>query len=113
MVSHYFKKQIDAELWEEILDSAIYNISKARDFVKDSRTITGIPNSGLSRKWSKFQGFVPTKNKFNQPARMNPHTRTSVNADSKINIDDIQVDMLSLYKSDLGDPFDDMKYVQL
>ena len=111
MVSHYFKKQIDAELWEEILDSAIFNLSKARDYVKDSRSITGIPNSGLSRKFSKFQGFIPTKNKFNQPARMNPHTRTSINTDSKLNIDDIQIDMLSLYKSDSGDPFDDIKYI--
>lgn len=31
--------------------------------------------------------------------------------DSKINIDDIDIEMLSNYRSDLGDPFDDFKYV--
>lgn len=60
MMAHYYKKQIDAELCEELLDATLYNLAQARVFEKESKST--LPNgNGPSKKFSKLFGLVPAK----------------------------------------------------
>ena len=104
MVAHYYKKDIDAELWEELLDSTIHNLTQAR--IWESRG----EKEGPLKKWSKLLTEGNTKNKFSQPLRSSPHKGVSRDSRTKINIEDIDVELLSNMNNESSDPFDDLKY---
>jgi hypothetical protein len=107
MIAHYYKKQIDAELCEELLDAAIYNLAQARSLDKEHLGVS--TNEGPARKWSKL-GQAQTKNKFAKTTRTSPHKPIKRDSDTKINIDDIDIELLSTFQNETGDPFDDLKY---
>lgn len=111
MVAHYFKKQIDSELWEEILDATLYNLNHAKMYERDIHSNLQDKNSAPSKKWTKMFGLAPTKNKFSKPIKTSPYKPTERDSNTKINIDDIDVDLLSQFNSETGDPFDDLKYI--
>ena len=110
MIAHYHKKMIDAELCEEILDAAFYNIMHARERVQDSRYTANHGNVGEDKKWNKVFDEAPIKNKFVKSVRKSP-TRNKNETNDKINIDDIDIEMLSQYQNESGDPFDDVMYL--
>lgn len=110
MIAHYYKKQIDAELCEEVLDATLYNLSQAKVHDKDPRmTITN--GNAPAKKFSKLFELAPAKNKFIKPKKTPRSKPVKRESQTKINIDDIDVEMLSNFRSETGDPFDDMKYV--
>lgn len=103
MIAHYYKKLIDAELCEEMLDATLHNLTQSKVPVKDSKSAS--PSGGPSKKFSQLFNVAPVKNKFSKPQKL--ANRDSL---SKINIDDIDVEILSNFRSETGDPFDDYKH---
>ena len=107
MIAHYHKKAIDAELCEEILDAALHNLMHSKDYMKDSSQSAKSSNSGDEKKWNKVFDEAPIKNKFVKSVRKSPTKNTRKESGNKINIDDIDVDLLSEFPNESGDPFDD------
>lgn len=88
-----------------MLDATLHNLSKSKliEYLNPQ-------SPEEEKKWDKVFGQAPTKNKFTKPSGTNTMKPVKRDSNTKINIDDIDVELLSNLNNDSGDPFDDLKY---